>query len=483
MEATMPLRILLINPPCGPRTIGLRNIARIEPLGLEMIGAAVSGEHDVRLVDMEVRQDDLADMLAQFKPDIAGVTSEIVHVDTALDALRQVRIAAPGCLTVVGGHHPTLCPSDFNDEAVDLVVLGEGVATFAEICARRAAAGSDFTDIPGLMIRTRDGLEATTPRPLPANLDSQPKPDRSLADRYRDKYFYLLEGSVAAVRTSAGCSYPCIFCSCRVYSQGLFIPRSPELVFEEIRDLDEDFVMFCDDHSFHDPERMRILGEMLLEAGVKKRYFAYGRADSIVENPEVYALWAKVGLSLVMVGLEAVDEVALKRTGKRSSLEVNDKATKILGDLGIALSAGFLIEPQFTAADFNVINRYIAARPSILLAEFTPLTPFPGTVLHRKIEDQILTGDRQLYDLQHFLTATRLPTRQLYRLMLGSYRKVILRMILRLRLWYPHVLFSRDARRVLLGLAKTQVAFLRAHRHVPGKRLETVTPASKALAQ
>lgn len=480
----MSLKVLLINPPCGPKTIGLRNIARIEPLGLEMIGAAISGENDVRLVDMEVRSQDLADMLADFKPDIAGVTSEIVHVDTALAALGQVRAAAPECLTVVGGHHPTLCPTDFNDEAVDLVVLGEGVATFAEICATRAKGGTDYTDIAGLMVRTPKDFTATAMRPLPVNLDSQPKPDRSLADRYRDEYFYLLEGSVAAVRTSTGCSYPCIFCSCRVYSKGLFIPRSPELVFEEIKELDEEFIMFCDDHSFHDPERMRILGEMLLESGIKKRYFAYGRADSIVDNPEVFALWAKVGLSLVMVGLEAVDEAALKRTGKRTSLDVNDKATQILGDLGISLSAGFLVEPHFTSPDFEVIDRYVASRPSILLAEFTPLTPFPGTVLHRKIEDDILTDDRQVYDLQHFLIPTKLPPRQLYRLMLRSYRKVILRMIVRLGLWRPNILFSRNSRRVLKGLAKNHFAFLRAHRDVPHKKLETAAPQqSEVLAQ
>lgn len=46
------MRILLIHPPCGPRTMGVRHIARLEPLGLELIGAAVSGEHDVRLVDI-----------------------------------------------------------------------------------------------------------------------------------------------------------------------------------------------------------------------------------------------------------------------------------------------------------------------------------------------------------------------------------------------------------------------------------------------
>ncbi len=461
------MKILLINPPCGRRTIGLKNIARIEPLGLELIGAGVIPDHDVRLVDMEVRAADLADTLRDFTPDVVGVTSEIVHVETALKALRMVRARAPHCLTVVGGHHPTLCPEDFDDPVVDLVVRGEGVDAFREICAARAAGANRFDDIAGLMIREDGGLRATQPRPLPFSLDSQPPPARELADRYRDRYFYLFEDSVAAVRTSVGCSYPCIFCSCRVYSQGRFIPRSPELVFEEIAALDEEFVMFCDDHSFHDPERMRVLGEMLLSAGIKKRYFAYGRADSIAEHPDLYQLWARVGLSLVMVGLEAIDEAALKRTGKRSGLEVNERAVQVLGEAGIGLSAGFLVEPHFTKADFLAIDRYVKARPPIMLAEYTPLTPFPGTPLHRKLNGQVLTRDRQVYDLQHFVLPTDLPTRRLYRLMLRSYGKVALRLIRRLGLWRLSVLMRANARRALLGFVRNYIAFLRAHRDVP----------------
>ena len=316
------MKILLINPPCGPRTIGLKNMAKIEPLGLELVGAGVSGEHEVRLVDLEVAPDDLAPTLRTFRPDLVGVTSEIVHVETALAALRQARAAAPECLTVVGGHHPTLCPEDFFDPVVDLIVLGEGVDPFREICAARVAGG-DYTHIRGIVRRTEQGFVRTAPRPLPRDLNSQPKPDRSLTARYRDRYFYLFENSVAAIRTSAGCSFPCDFCSCRMYSQGLFIPRAPELVFEEIAALDEQFVMFCDDHSFHDPERMRRLGQMLLDAGIKKRYFAYARADSIVADKDIFALWAKAGLFLVMTGVESLRTDRLQQIGKKTDRDIN----------------------------------------------------------------------------------------------------------------------------------------------------------------
>lgn len=476
------MKILLINPPCGERSIGLKNMARIEPLSLELVGAAVVDEHEVRLVDMMVRPEDLDDTLAEWKPDVAGATSEIVHVETAIAALARVRRAAPECTTVVGGHHPTLCPEDFDDAAVDLVVLGEGVDAFSEICAVRAAGSRSFDHIAGLQIRTNGRLTKTQPRPLPKSLDHQPSPARWLADRYRDHYFYLFEDSVAAIRTSVGCTFPCIFCSCRVYSDATFIPRSPELVFEEIRDLDEDFVMFCDDHSFLDPDRMRILGQMLLDAGVKKRYFAYARADSIVENRDVFALWAKAGLTLVMTGLEALDKSRLQRVGKRTEIAQNEAAVRILEELGVHLSAGFLVTPDFREADFDAIEAYLIDHPSILLAEFTPLTPFPGTPLHRKMRDKLLTDDRQVYDLQHFLLETDLPPKQLYRLMQRSYRRVVLRVIRKLGLWYPHVLFSRRIVRVLRGAVQNAVMFNRAHLDVPQGRHTGDEPAGRRAA-
>lgn len=473
------MKILLINPPCGPRTIGLKNMAKIEPLGLELVGAGVSREHEVMLVDMEVAAEDLAVTLRTFRPEVVGVTSEIVHVETALAALREVRAVAPDCLTVVGGHHPTVHPDDFFVPIVDLIVVGEGIEAFAEICAARARGDKDYANIRGLVRRTEQGFVRTAPRPLPRDLNSQPKPDRSLTARYRNRYFYLFENSVAAIRTSAGCSFPCTFCSCRVYSQGLFIPRAPELVFEEIAALDEEFVMFCDDHSFHDPERMRKLARMLLDAGIRKRYFAYARADSIVADKDVFELWAKAGLFLVMTGLESLRTDTLNQIGKKTDLDVNEQAIEVLAELGINMSAGFLVEPDFTAADFANIDRFVDEHRSILLVEFTPTTPFPGTTLYRKVKDQLLTDDRQLYDLQHFLMKTTLPPKELYRLMMRSYGKTVWRVIKRLHLWYPHVLFSPRVLRVIAGILRNQRLLYRAHLDVPAAAL-TATEAQKS---
>jgi len=431
------MKILLVNPPCGARTIGLKNLTKIEPLNLELLGATLKGFHEVRLVDMEVSPGDLHLTLAEYTPDIVGVTSEAVHVNTALAALRVARLSAPNCLTVVGGHQPTVWPEDFNDPVVDIIVRGEGTESFKEICDVRAGGSTNFSHIKGLSFYEDGELSHTVHRPLPITLDHQPMPDRSLTAKYRSEYYYLWEKRVAAVRSSVGCSFPCTFCSPRIYSNGGFIPRSPELLLEEIEGLEEEFIYLCDDHAFHDPERMHKLVDMILSKGIKKRYFTYARVDSIVANKELFALWAKAGLQLVMSGLESLDYEALKRTGKRVEEGCDIEALDILKDVGIGMSAGFLVEDNFEAEDFQKIDDFVKQHPAIILTEYTPLTPLPGTVLHRKFEKDIITQDRQFYDLQHFLLPTRTPAKRLYKLMRDAYGKVVLRVFFRAGLWKP----------------------------------------------
>ena len=65
------MRILLVNPPSGKLTVGLKHLAKIEPLGLEIIGASVP-HHDVELLDMEM-DTNLEGALRRFNPDIRCV--------------------------------------------------------------------------------------------------------------------------------------------------------------------------------------------------------------------------------------------------------------------------------------------------------------------------------------------------------------------------------------------------------------------------
>ncbi len=458
------MRILLVNPPSGELTMGLKHVSRVEPLGLEILGAAVPS-HNVALLDMEV-DTDLAGALERHCPDIVGASAQVVQSYSALRVMRQVKAFDPSIRTVIGGHHATLCPEEFTDPAVDAIVLGEGVPAFREIVARWDSGERDLSDVAGLAIPGRDGLTRTAVRPIPETLDHQPLPARELTRQYRSKYFYLFETSVASIQTSMGCTFGCVFCSCQRFSQRHFVPRSPERIVEDLRRIEEEFVIFCDDHSFLDPGRMERLHDLIVERGIRKRYFAYTRADCVVQNPELFAKWAKIGLALVMTGLEAVDDAGIEAVEKGTSQVINEEALAILADCGIAVSAGFLVTPDFTKDDFERIDRYVAAHPMIVMSELTPLTPLPGTQLHAQEALVVTTENRELYDLAHFVVPTQLPPREMYRLMQKYYRRIVWRSVRRLGLYRPRTALRPHMVRLLWGAIRVNWMMGRAHKQV-----------------
>ncbi|MFZ2879268.1 MAG: cobalamin-dependent protein, partial [Phototrophicaceae bacterium] len=212
------MKILLVNPPSGSLTIGLKHLAKIEPLGLEIIGASVPG-HDIELLDMEL-DTDLHGALQRFQPDIVGASAQVVQTYTAHNVLKTAKEFNPDILTIVGGHHASLCPHEFNAPYIDVVVIGEGVPAFRELVARWDEKREiDFDDIRGLGLHRAGEFHLTEPRPLPTNLNHMPQPDRTLTKKYRARYYYLFENSVASIQTSLGCTFPCNFCSCQHFTR------------------------------------------------------------------------------------------------------------------------------------------------------------------------------------------------------------------------------------------------------------------------
>lgn len=459
------MKILLINPPAGKRTMGLKHLAKVEPLALEILGAALPG-HEVRILDMELDRD-LDGTLRRFRPEIVGASAQVVQTYSAQRVLRHAKGFDPRMRTLLGGHHATLCPVEFNVPYIDAIVLGEGVPAVQAVVARWAAGGNDLSDIPGLALPHDGALRFTPPRPIPETLDHQPLPDRSLTAQYRSRYFYLYETPVALIQTSMGCTFDCTFCSCQRFSQRRFVPRSPDLIVDDLAGIEEPYVIFADDHSFLDVKRMTRLHDLIVERGIRKTYFAYTRADCVVGNPELFAQWARIGLALLMIGLEALDDAQIDAVHKGLNTAVNDQALAILERCGIGVSAGFLVLPDFTEKDFRRIDAYVRAHRNVVLTELTPLTPLPGTTLYAEQADQVVTQNRELYDLAHFVVPTRLPLRELYRLMRKYYLRIVWRAVLRGRLYRPRRVFRRHTLRLITAVLTVALMMGRAHRNTP----------------
>ena len=106
------MRILLVQPPKAPSTVGGEDVFLFEPLALEYLAAGVSKEHEVKILDLRLDKD-LQFIMTNFHPDIVGITAYTSHVNVVRRLFEQIRGWDPGILTVVGGHHATVIPEDF----------------------------------------------------------------------------------------------------------------------------------------------------------------------------------------------------------------------------------------------------------------------------------------------------------------------------------------------------------------------------------
>ena len=404
------MKILLIEPAKPLSAIGGEDVFIFEPLALEYVAAGVIDEHEVKILDLRLDKE-LKPTLTEFGPDIVGITAYTLHVNVVKSLFEQIKAWDVNILTVVGGHHATIVPEDFMSPFIDLIVIGEGVFAFKEIVGR-FKKGEPFDGIPGVAFAKGNSLTKTNGQSI-TDLDAFPFPDRSLTKKYRQYYYSEWMKPLASIRTSKGCPYRCKFCAQWKMAEGRYLKRNPERVVEELAGIEEEFVFFADDESLIDASRMTRLAQLIKEAGIKKRYFLYGRSDTITKHPDLLRDWREVGLERVFVGIEFFRDEDLAYIRKKSTSKDNEQAVRILHDLGIDVYASFILRPEFTRTDFTALRKY-CQQLELSYASYAVLTPLPGTDLYQEVRDQLIIHNYDYFDFIHTLLPTTLPLKEFY---------------------------------------------------------------------
>ncbi len=403
------MRILLIQP--KSEAIGFTNLIMCEPLGLEMIGGALP-DHEVKIIDLRLK-DNLYSVLSSFKPDLCGIScSYTIDFSTTLKLARTIKNILPESFIVVGGHHASLNYQDFaQTEEIEAVIIGEGEKTIREV-ADRLEKNKNLNDIPGLALNQDSKQLLTPPRPIQKNLDLLPFP---LINRSKRKHYHLgFQKPVALVETSRGCTYQCSFCGVWQFYHRTYRNKTPERVVEELKKIEEPFVLFVDDNFLVDLKRAEKLAYLIRSSGIKKTYTIQARSDTITKHPDIIKLWKEIGLGTVFIGFEKAEDEGLEALHKNNQVENNDKALKILKALNINVWASFIVDPDYDLKDFRKLKEYILDR-EIKTPTFSVLTPLPGTELFFELRDKLITKDYNLFDIAHSVLPTRLPLREFYK--------------------------------------------------------------------
>jgi len=414
------MKVLLIQPPSHNPLID--QFFLFEPLALEYLGAGLKLDgHTVELLDARL-EPDIEGACRRFQPQLVGLTGYTSHVNIVKDLATRLKAILPELFIVVGGHHATVQPEDFNEPDIDLVVIGEGVFTLREVAAA-LKAGTRLSEINGIAVPCSEGMVFSTPRPY-TDLNALPFPDRSLTAQQRKHYFSEWFKPLASVRTSLGCTARCNFCALWSITDGRYLRRDPAAVVAELKTIAEPNVFFCDDESMCDAKRMDRLADLIQEAGIQKNYFLYGRVDTIIRHPELFAKWAKIGLAQVFVGMEDFSDQRLATMNKGITTAQQGQAVKILDGLGIMMYASYMVNPDYSREDFRNLLAYVR-RLKHKYATFTVMTPLPGTKLYAERYGEILSHKPELYDMVHALLPTTLPLAEFHGEMANLWAKAV----------------------------------------------------------
>src|SRR6267378_1699686 len=401
------MKVLLVHPsPLMYSEIFLR----LEPIGVERVASAVrAAGHEVRLLDLQIfGHADYYRELADFKPQAVGFSlNYLANVPEVLDLAKDTKRRRPDCFIFAGGHSGSFIAEELlehSEGALDALVRGEGEATTPRLL--EAAGDSRLSTLPGVV--TLDGAG-----PPPTMLDDIDRfqPARDLTRRRR-KYFIGVLDPCSSAEFTRGCPWDCSFCSAWTFYGRSYRKASAEAAAEDVARIAEPNVFIVDDVAFIHPEHGFAIGHELEKRRVRKQYYLETRCDVLLRNREVFAYWRRLGLLYMFLGLEALDEDALKLHRKRVTPGENFKALEVARELGFTVAVNIIADPDWDERRFAIVREWALSLPEIV--HLTVATPYPGTEIWHTESRRLATLDYRLFDVQHAVLPTRLPLQRFY---------------------------------------------------------------------
>lgn len=162
-------------------------------------------------------------------------------------------------------------------------------------------------------------------------------------------------------------------------------------------------VAFVDDNFAARPDRVIAVSEAILRNDWDLWWWCFARADHLVRHPDMVEAMARSGCKTVYVGVESANEQSLRDYGKRSSLETVEQAFALLKRHGIQIFASYILGGLAEDHASTEATIELARRLDSNIAQFSILTPYPGTRLFEQLEGRLRHRDWRRYDMLHLV--------------------------------------------------------------------------------
>jgi len=300
---------------------------------------------------------------------------------------RELKTACPEALVVGGGPHVQQADDYLGSEAFDVIVLGEGEATFSELID--AADTEAWADLPGIAYLDGSAIRRTAPRPRTTDLDRLPSALEvvPLADDLGRPLY-----DAVAYETSRGCPFRCAFCE---WGTGAIGTKMHERSLDRIRSDWERIVaagipnLWLADSNFgslrHDLDKARLICELKSRTGLPKSFATSWSKKHSPRVQEIVLLLHQHGLlPHYQLALQTLTPEAL-RLSNRENMSANEyrPIARRMAEAGVPIAAELIWGlPGDNLADFKRnLDVLITEFPAINIFGYTLL---PGTEFHAK---------------------------------------------------------------------------------------------------
>lgn len=405
------MRVMIVNPrfhlPIDTRTA--------PHLGLAYL-AAVSEQRgdEVLLFDADVEDEPITAAIKRFDPQVVGITANTPQVKSAWRAAQAIK-SIKDVPVVLGGPHVSVLPAESAAHPeVDIVVRGEGETVWVKLCdliERASQTQAHFTarhlldpqaglldGLLGISYFTTDGQEHHNPdHPPIADLDTLPFPAYHFfkMDRYTNLQpaTDAVDGSKSfSIMTSRGCPYRCTFCSQSIMPIK-WRARSPQSVLAEwqhlVHNLGAQEIGVLDDSANIQVNRLEQIADLLIEHNINHVPWIF--VNGIRANLASVQLLDKLrqaGLKRVAFGVESGDPGVLLSIDKKIDHDTIRQAFKNAKSVGLETIGFFIIGLPGETEESMEKTIQFACEVDPLIANFSMMTPYPGTKVYEIVKRQ-----------------------------------------------------------------------------------------------
>jgi radical SAM superfamily enzyme YgiQ (UPF0313 family) len=359
---------LTIVHPCVGRRVGEKYIRswQMEPLAPAVLAGLTPPDVEIAF------HDDRMEGIPYDEPtDLVAISVETYTARRAYQIASEYR--RRGVPVVMGGFHATLVPEEVSEYA-ESVLIGEAETLWPRVI-------EDFRNARLRRVYRRAGRPSLDGLTL----------DRSIFSGKR----YLPIGLVEAGR---GCQFRCEFCAIQSYFGSTQTRRPAREIVEEVRRLNKKLIFFVDDNITSNMEQAKEFFRALIPLNIK---WVSQASINAAHDEEFLRLIKASGCQGLLIGFESLNPQNLKRMHKgfnqmKGGYEV---ALANLRRHGIRLYVTFILGYDDDHRDTFEETLQFAMKHRFYMVAFNHLTPFPGTPLYKRLEDEgRLTYDKWWLD-------------------------------------------------------------------------------------